>query len=255
MITLRHRRRVRQDPWHGRPARGRDYHSHLLPGVDDGIADYAEAKQAIAGLLALGFSGAVLTPHIYAGVFDNDRAGLRAHFDRFTAALADDGIQFPLHLAAEYFSDEAFLRLIEEDDILFARVDTERWVLMEFPCLQEAPLAGACMAALVARGYRPVIAHVERYRFVAQAQDEWLARFAAAGAILQADIGALAGQQGDAVKSFARRLAEQGKVDIWGTDLHNPGQLARHIVPGLARLDSLRRPAAALDPISAEAAE
>ncbi len=240
---------------HVRPARGRDYHTHLLPGVDDGISTYPQAKRAIAGLMALGFSGAVLTPHIYAGVFDNDRAGLRAYFNRFTAALAEDGVAFPLHLAAEYFSNEAFLRLIETDDILFVQVDGERWVLLEFPCLQEAPLAGACMAALVAAGYRPVIAHVERYRFVAQAPDEWLDRFAAAGAILQADIGALAGQQGEAVQSFARRLAEQGKIDIWGTDLHHPDQLEQHIQPGLARLDAIGGRAAALDPSSAEAAE
>jgi len=255
MIRLPRWGKFRTETPRASPARGRDYHSHLLPGVDDGMASYPEAKRAIAGLLALGFSGAVLTPHIYAGVFDNDHAGLRAHFDRFRAALAADGIAFPLHLAAEYFSDDAFLRLIDADDILFVQVDAERWVLMEFPCLQEAPRAGACMAALVAAGYRPVIAHVERYRFVAQAPDEWLDRFAAAGAILQADIGSLAGQQGEAVQSFARRLAEQGKIDIWGTDLHHPGQLERHIVPGLARLDAIGLPAGALDPASAEAAE
>jgi tyrosine-protein phosphatase YwqE len=255
MMKLPRWRKVGKEPPHGRPARGRDYHTHLLPGVDDGISTYPEAKRAIAGLLALGFSGAVLTPHIYAGVFDNDCTGLRTHFNRFRAALAEDGIQFPLHLAAEYFSDHTFLRLIETDDILFVQVDGERWVLMEFPCLQEAPLAGACMAALVAAGYRPVIAHVERYRFVSQAPDEWLDRFSAAGAILQADIGALAGQQGEAVQSFARRLAQQGKIDIWGTDLHHPDQIGRHIVPGLARLDAIGRPAAALDPSSAEGAE
>lgn len=255
MITLPSWRRVGWDPRRPRPSRGRDYHTHLLPGVDDGIASYSQAKCAIAGLLAVGFSGAVLTPHIYAGVFDNNQAGLRAHFDRFVAALAADDIVFPLHLAAEYFSDETFLRLIEADDILFAQVDAERWVLMEFPCLQEAPLASACMAALVARGYRPVIAHVERYRFVAQAPDEWLDRFAAAGAILQADVGALAGQQGEAVQSFARWLAEQGKVHIWGTDLHHPGQIGRHILPGLARLDAIGGAAGGLDPFFAEAAE
>ncbi len=241
-------------PLYGRSTRGMDYHVHLLPGVDDGVADFGQARQAVAGLRDLGFSGAVLTPHIYAGVFDNDQDGLRRHFDRFVAALAAEEEEFTLHLAAEYFANEAFLRLIENNDILFVQVDSERWVLVEFPCLQEAPLAGAAIAALVARGYRPVIAHVERYRFVAQAQNEWLERFAAAGALLQADIGSLAGQHGDAVKRFARWLAERGKVDIWGTDLHHPGQLTRYIVPGLARLDAIGR-FAALGPVSAEAAE
>jgi tyrosine-protein phosphatase YwqE len=231
-----------------------DYHLHLLPGVDDGVTDFGEARLAIAGLRALGFSGAVLTPHVYAGVFDNERDGLRRHFQRFVTSLAAVDEKFQLHLAAEYFADAAFLRLIEDDDILFAPVDGERWVLVEFPALQEVPVAGAAMAALVAHGYRPVIAHVERYRYVAGAPDEWLARFAAAGALLQADIGSLAGQHGAVVQRFARRLAAQGKVDIWGTDLHRIGQLQRYIVPGLAWLDAIGH-RAALGLLSAEAAE
>jgi tyrosine-protein phosphatase YwqE len=230
----------------GRPLLGLDYHNHVLPGVDDGVASFAQAKLAIAGLQLLGFSGAVLTPHIYAGVFNNIAESLQLAFAAFTKALAETGMAFPLHLAGEYFADENFLKLIEKNEILHIRVADERWVLLEFPFLQEAPFAGACLAALVARGYRPVIAHVERYRFVLRAQEEWLDRFARAGALLQGDIGSLAGQHGDETQHFARRLAERHLVEIWGTDLHHPRQIEKYIVPGLARLAAIGGPAAGL---------
>jgi protein-tyrosine phosphatase len=133
--------------------------------------------------------------------------------------------------------------LIEQDDILHITVGHERWVLLEFPYMQETPFASVCLSALVARGYRPVIAHVERYRFVAQAPEDWLARFAAAGAVLQGDIGSLVGQHGDPVRRFAAWLSERRQIELWGTDLHHEGQLDRHIVPGLAKLAAAGRPA------------
>jgi tyrosine-protein phosphatase YwqE len=222
---------------------GMDFHSHLLPGVDDGMPAYQDALAAIDGLTALGFGGAVLTPHIYRGVFDNESGALRAAFAAFTETLAADGIDFPLYLAAEYFADENFLRLIEQDDILSVTVGDERWVMLEFPFLQETPFAGVCLSALAARGYRPVIAHVERYRFVAQATQEWLDRFARAGAVLQGDIGSLVGQYGEDAQRLSNWLAERDLIAIWGTDLHRPAHLDRHIVPGLAKLAAAGRPA------------
>jgi protein-tyrosine phosphatase len=218
-----------------------DFHSHLLPAVDDGIETYADARLTITHLQKLGFIGAVLTPHLYRGVFDNEAQKLRETFNTFLAQLQHDGVEFPLYLAGEYFADAHFLRLIEEGDMLHISVGNERWVLMEFPYLQETPFAGPCLSALVARGYRPVIAHVERYRFVAQAPEAWLEQFARYGAILQGDIGSLAGQHGDGVRRFALWLLERKCVSIWGTDVHNPGQINRHIVPGLVELNGMGR--------------
>jgi tyrosine-protein phosphatase YwqE len=216
--------------------RGMDFHSHLLPAVDDGMADLEESKTTIAALQSLGFAGAVLTPHVYKDVFDNNAASLRRSFNDFTAALAADHLAFPLYLAAEYFADEHFLQLLSQDDVLALDVGGERWVLIEFPYLQETPFVGPCLSALRARGYRPVIAHVERYRFVAQAPAIWLQRFADAGAVLQGDIGSLVGQFGPPIQKFALWLLERGNISIWGTDVHHAAQVAKHVAPGLARL-------------------
>jgi tyrosine-protein phosphatase YwqE len=226
-----------------------DFHNHLLPGVDDGMQSLADSKRTIVDLKTLGFAGAVITPHLYKDVFDNVASSLRDSFASFVADLGEEADDFPLYLAGEYFADEHFVRLIEQEDLLYLPVAGERWVLLEFPYLQESPFASVCLSALVARGYRPVVAHVERYRYVAQAPDEWLGLFERSGAILQGDIGSLAGQHGEAVKRFANLLVERNIVKIWGTDIHNPGQIKRHIVPGLAHLASVDRLNDILDPL------
>jgi tyrosine-protein phosphatase YwqE len=228
---------------------GMDFHNHLLPGVDDGMASFDDARSTIEFMQRLGFTGAVITPHIYKDVFNNASGPLRVSFERFRDDLAGGGINFPLQLAAEYFADEHLLGLIDADDLLSISVGDERWVLVEFPYLQETPFIGVCLSALVSAGYRPVIAHVERYRFVAQAPSSWLDRFARVGAVIQGDIGSLVGQYGPDVKRFALWLAEHEKVDIWGTDVHNPAQIERHIMPGLARLAPAARLNALLDPL------
>lgn len=229
-------------------ALGLDFHNHLIPGVDDGMESYEDAIQTIAGLKGLGFSGAVLTPHLYHGVFDNQAARLRIAFDEFSTRLKNDGIDFPLFLAGEYFADDHFLKLIELGDLLSTQVGNERWVLLEFPYLQESPFTTACLAALVSHGYRPVIAHVERYRFAAQKPEGWLEQFARYNAVLQGDIGSLAGQHGEAVKRFAIWLLDRNHIEIWGTDVHNSRQIERHIIPGLAQLGTGRRTNTLLNP-------
>jgi protein-tyrosine phosphatase len=213
------------------------------------VASYAEARAAIEQLKALGFSGAVLTPHLYHGVFDNRAADLRAAFAALLTALKADDVVFALYLAGEYFADEHFLKLIEQGDLLHLPLGGERLVLLEFPYLQETPYASACLAALVAQRYRPVIAHVERYRFAARTPEAWLELFARYGGILQGDIGSLAGQHGEGVKRFAKWLLERNHVTIWGTDVHNPGQIERHIVPGLLQINGAGRLNGILNPM------
>jgi tyrosine-protein phosphatase YwqE len=215
---------------------GLDFHSHLLPGVDDGMLNFEQSKSAILELKTLGFTGAVLTPHLHKNVFLTTKQSLQIAFDEFRFAVANDHLDFQLYLSPEYFVDEHFLRLIESDDLLYFPINSENWVLVEFPILQEPPFAGACLSALVARGYRPVIAHVERYRFVERARDLWLARFANYGAVLQGDLGSLVGQHGDEVRKFALWLERQGRIDLWGSDLHKHSQIESYVRPGLRRL-------------------
>jgi protein-tyrosine phosphatase len=112
---------------------------------------------------------------------------------------------------------------------------------VEFPYHQETPFTGVCLSALAARGYRPVIAHVERYNFVARAPASWLARFTSLGAILQGDIGSLAGQHGDHVRRFAHWLTARNLVPLWGTDLHDPSQMEPFIMRGLRYLAAEQR--------------
>ena len=90
-----------------------DVHSHIVPGVDDGSANMEQSLELIERLVGLGYSGAVLTPHIHSDIYPNSKHTLQPAFDALRARVAERWPQFSLALAAEYFLDEppcSFLR-------------------------------------------------------------------------------------------------------------------------------------------------
>jgi len=210
-----------------------DFHCHLLPAVDDGLRSLEEAQAAIEGMRTLGYLGAVLTPHIYPGVYDNTPDRLREAFHTLEQSI---GSNFGLHLAAEYFADETMFAAIDREDVLYLPVGNKKIVLVEFPALMPAPCGMDVLIALSRAGYQPVLAHVERYRHIQLEQAVWLSKIEQSGAWLQCDIGSLVGQYGPHPQAFARGLLDRELPTLWGTDLHRVTQLERYMAPGLAVL-------------------
>ena len=188
---------------------------------------------AIAGLQRMGYRGAVLTPHIYPGVYANDPEGLRRAFADLQRSLEGG---FALRLAAEYFADETMFDAIAQDDLLYLPLGNKKIVLVEFPALMPAPFGMDVLIKLSQAGYQAVLAHVERYRYVQQVPDVWLGKITQTGAWLQCDIGSLVGQYGPKPQNIARWLLDHDLPALWGTDLHRVEQLDRYVIPGLVLL-------------------
>jgi tyrosine-protein phosphatase YwqE len=205
-----------------------DLHSHLLPGVDDGVADLTEAMACVAGLRDLGYRHAIVTPHIRAGMFDNGEAMLRETFDRFREAVEARHRDVRLELAAEYHYDETFAdRFAAGTGQFLTFGDSPRRLLVELPTMLAPVDFDDFLAECGGRGIRPVIAHVERYDFVTERSGPGLIeRWRSAGAEVQMNLGSLAGQYGGAMRRRARRLWRATTIDFVGSDLHGRRDLA-----------------------------
>lgn len=227
-----------------RPSLCWDFHCHLLPGVDDGVRTLEEAREAIRELRGLGYRGGVLTPHIYADVYDNESVALRKAFKDFQSNI---GADYPVWLAAEYHATEVFFDYIAEDDLLYLLLGDRRVVLVEFPYLMPAPHGIEAIAALARAGYQPVLAHVERYRYIQANPEPWLSDLARYDVWLQCNIGSLAGMYGDGPRALAQTLLARNLPMLWGTDLHRPRQVQRYIAPALKQLSNVQRVNSVLD--------
>ncbi|MBL7775312.1 MAG: hypothetical protein JNK89_04880 [Saprospiraceae bacterium] len=196
---------------------GADMHSHLLPGIDDGVPTMEEALEVIKGLHELGYSRLVTTPHVMAERYPNTTATILEKVEAVQKAVQQAGIPVKIQAAAEYFMDEHFENLLESGDLL--TLDQEKRVLVEISFLHPPLALQQYLFILQTKGYKPVLAHPERYPFYHLKLDEYQA-LKAAGCEFQVNILSITGHYGPDVQQSAHLLLRNNLVRYLGTDAH-----------------------------------
>ena len=200
-----------------------DFHSHLVPGVDDGAPDLAAALEMIDGLVALGFRGAVTTPHIMAGTYPNDRSTLEPAFGTLRAAVAERHPDFQLALGAEYFLDSGVLAAVRNGEDLLAPAGNLLFELA-FGAPPDAGLLKEFVFETQVRGLQPVMAHIERYTYW-HGELHHFGELSEQGVWLQVNAASLSGAYGPEVQKAAEACIDNGWVHLLGSDAHG----IRHI--------------------------
>jgi protein-tyrosine phosphatase len=211
-----------------RPEAMVDLHTHLLPGVDDGVRDLTEALDQIREAGRQGIVRLVCTPHMRAEP-GSERSRVLADWRRvhetLLAALELEGGLPEVGLGAEVLIREARVGLddpgLRLNGTPYALVEVEFW-RERFDDLRPVFLGE------LDRGFRPVLAHVERYTRL-PASDHWLARWREDGVLAQVNASSLAGLHGQAVRERAWSLLEGGLVDLVASDVHGPHLRLNHM--------------------------
>lgn len=200
-----------------------DYHSHLVPGVDDGAPDLEASLEMIDALVSLGYRGAVTTPHVMAGMYPNTPETLRPPFESLQRAVAARHPHFKLALGAEYFLDASLLDAVQNDRELLTPGGRLLFELA-FAAPPDAGLLQEFLFEVQVKGLKPVMAHIERYPYWHNALDQFEELFEQ-GVILQVNAASLAGAYGPEIQKAAETFIDKGWVRILGTDAHG----IRHI--------------------------
>lgn len=196
-----------------------DWHSHILPGVDDGFKSLEDSLAVLDMYQESGIREVWLTPHVMEDI-PNTTDGLRQRFDELRKAYRGRVI---LRLAAEYMLDTLFEDRLDRDDLLPIGQEG-RHLLVETSYFNPPANLLAILTGIKSRGYYPVLAHPERYVYMGM-QDYSL--LSDSGVKFQLNLGSLAGMYGSQAAKKAVRLLRNGYYDITGTDLHRPVQLER----------------------------
>lgn len=197
-------------------------HSHLLPGLDDGAETVAHSLDLLRALRELGFRKLIMTPHIMGDFYKNTPAGIRAALQVLREAAAAAGLgDVALDCAAEYYLDEFLGRKLADGTEMLTFGGDKRYLLFETSYMNEPLNLFETIFALQAQGYRPVLAHPERYTYLYGrfAEIEKLRRDH--GVLLQVNLNSLAGYYSPAAKKVAEQLIDGSLVDFVGTDAHH----------------------------------
>lgn len=215
---------------------GTDMHSHLLPGIDDGSPDPATSLELLRGLQELGFRKFITTPHVLWDLYPNTDSSIEAAMG--SLSQASGAAVLPLHAAAEYMLDDHFAEMVRKREPL--RTLREKYVLVEFSFVALPYQWKELVFELQMANYYPVLAHPERYGFLA-AQPSIFREMADMGVVLQINLLSLTGYYGKQPQQTAQWLLKQGLVSFVGTDLHHHRHLQALRMAGnlISQLDPL----------------
>ena len=201
-----------------------DFHNHLMPGVDDGAADEAEARSGLDALWAQGVRTVVATPHVEASLTRHDSelqrrlTELDEGWRRLQDAVAGRYHELVLKRGAEVMLDTPELDLSEER----LRLAGGQYVLVEYPFMMVPPQSSRVLDHIRAGGYVPIVAHPERYANLTTTSElpqEWREH----GALLQVNAGSITGRYGPQARANVLSLLQRGFADFMCSDYHSRG--------------------------------
>jgi len=199
-----------------------DLHSHLIPGIDDGVKSVEESLSILERFTQMGYSKIITTPHIMFHRYPNTKEKILLGLDALRKAMQDREIDITVEAASEYFMDEHFFNLLERQELL--TFGPEHYILFEISHLTEFSDLGYAIKKIIQKGYRPVLAHPERYLHMHDDFGEY-ELLKSQGVYFQLNLNSLAGYYNRAVKKVAERLVIEGMVDFLGSDVHRMKQL------------------------------
>ncbi|MBF9222625.1 capsular biosynthesis protein [Hymenobacter sp. BT662] len=197
-------------------------HSHLLPGLDDGAETVEHSLELLRALRDLGFRKLVMTPHIMGDFYKNTPEGIRAALQLLRDAAAGAGLgDVALDCAAEYYLDEFLGHKLADGTEMLTFGGEKRYLLFETSYMNEPLNLFEIIFEMKAQGYRPVLAHPERYTYLygRLAEIEKLRRNY--DVLLQVNLNSLSGYYSPGAKKVAEQLIDGGLVDFVGTDTHH----------------------------------
>lgn len=199
-----------------------DIHSHLLPGIDDGVKTIYQSAYILEQFEKLGIQKIITTPHVLKDIWPNSSETILKNLKELKTVLKPLGIsKIELQASAEYMMDDLFFKRLKNNDILPLHQD---YILVEMSTFSPPINLKEIVFEIKLAGYTPILAHPERYSFY-QNNLKKFNELKNLGFLFQLNLLSLSGYYGKEVKSFSKKLIDSNYIDFTGTDVHNYHQL------------------------------
>lgn len=200
------------------PAGYVDIHSHLLPGIDDGAKTIDQTELLLKGMVEIGFSQFITTPHIMHNVYENSFDSItQKHLETVNAL----NVHPRLFAAAEYMMDDNFLWHVKSGKML--TLDGKH-IIVEMSYLNAPLHLFEIIFEIQLAGFVPVLAHPERYAFYHTDFSQYQ-KLKNSGCKFQVNLLSSVGYYGAGVAEAASKLLQKGLIDYAGSDVHHEKHL------------------------------
>jgi len=197
-----------------------DIHTHLLPACDDGSPDLETTLSYLDKISQEGVRDLFFTPHYFLNIYDFELAKIKKNFQRTKKETLNRKIPLTLHLGAEIYLDD---QTYEDIDFKNLTLGKTSYLLIETNMKKLSDNFYLLIYKLVKNGYKPILAHPERYAFIKSniglAED-----FIHKNIYIQVNAGSLLGAYGKSATKAAWQLLEKGFVHFLASDEHTGGE-------------------------------
>lgn len=207
-----------------------DLHLHLLPDVDDGPPDLDGAVQMLQLARQFGYERLIATPHLVDGL----DITYHEHVQTQLATVLPEAQRIGIEVGLGYehrLTPNSAARL---DDGEPSTLAGSRTVLVELPFHGWPIFTEFALSELQAAGYRPLLAHPERYA-AAQNDPHKIAALAESGVLMQLTISSLTGLFGKPAKELSEWMLRRDLVTVLASDAHSSGRRFQSVEEGLRR--------------------
>ena len=195
-----------------------DMHSHLLPGIDDGVKSFEESIAVITNMQALGYNKFITTPHIMSDFYRNTPEIIRSLCDELRHELAKNNIDVEIECAAEYFMDDMFEEQLAAKSLM---TFGDNYVLVETSYLNPINNFKEVLFNMQMAGYQPVLAHPERYIFMYSDFEQYYRDIFDRDVLFALNLASFVGYYSKESKKIVEKLVKEKMVHLIGSDIHN----------------------------------
>jgi len=196
-----------------------DLHTHILPGVDDGV-ETEDDSVAFARVAAEdGTRVMVATPHCKDGFYVNERDSVVAAVEKLRTRLASEGVDLELLPGAEVHICPDLVERIADGRALTLN-DNGKTLLLELSLSQYPVELENLVFQLKLAGVHVLLAHPERIRYF-QDDPKRYEEMVRLGAYGQITTGSILGVFGTKAEEYSFDLLRRGLVHVVASDAHN----------------------------------
>lgn len=195
-----------------------DLHCHMLPAIDDGAGDVETSLEMARMAVRDGIEITACTPHVMAGVYDNQGPQIRRAVAGLQGLLDRSGIALKVVCGADAHMDVNLCEGLRSGRV--PALNNTRYFLFEPPHHIAPPRLDHAVFDLMAAGYHPVLTHPERLTWI-ESHYELMRRLAQTGVWMQITAGSLTGRFGRRPRYWAERMVDEGLVHVVATDAHD----------------------------------
>ena len=213
-----------------------DFHTHILPNIDDGSRSIEETFNLIKEAKNVGFEAIISTSHYIEEYYETNAPEREVWINAIYENLQAKNIDINLYLGNEIYLSENIIKLLEEGKA--STINDTSYVLFEMPLNAEPMNLYDVIYEMMQYKLVPILAHPERYSFV-QKEPELIYDLIEKGVLMQANFGSILGIYGEKAQMIVRKFFESNMIHFLGTDVHRQKSIYPKVPEALVEITKI----------------